>query len=109
MRSITIQLSEYTDHITADGAELTRLPYPFHVEPNGEILRQDFWNGRVLKAIGFVADIARQEVDLWWDDYALEAATGGAEKVVGMYLITEDSKGTWATHQTAISHVKVNE
>ena len=102
MTLICLQPAPSTDHITADGAELTRLPYPFFVREDGMIERQDVWNGNPLRAVGFVADLARQDIDLAWEDAVEDPA-----QTVGMYLITENSSGGYATHTTAISEATV--
>lgn len=100
---ITLQPSALTDHITDDGVELTQLPYPFHVDADGLVGRQDFWKGDPYRVIGFVADLARQEVDLWWE----AVADGDEQRAVGMYLITQNQLGDMATHLTAIESVTV--
>lgn len=105
MDIITLQPAPNVDHITDDGTELTRLPYPFHVRADdGGIERQDFWQGSVARVVGFVADLNRQEVDLWWRDAAKDP-----QRAVGMYVITQDDKGDMATQMTAISTVKVTQ
>jgi hypothetical protein len=92
-----IQPSEHTDQITEDGQELKRLPYPFYADEDGMVQRQDFWRGKVYKVVGFVGDLARQEVDLLWSDALKEP-----EQVPGMYLITITSFGDVSTHVTAV-------
>lgn len=44
IKSITIQPAEQED---------STLPYPFHIQPDGKVGRQDFWRGKPLKLIGF--------------------------------------------------------
>lgn len=80
-----------------DGHTYTRLPYPFYVNQDGVIQGQDLWQGTVAQVIGFQRDLARQQIDLWWRDAAKDPA-----KTVGMYLVTVDSKGDFATHTTAV-------
>lgn len=115
---ITLQPSAHTDHITADGTELTQLPYPFHVDAaTGLIGRQDFWRGDPLAVVGFVADPARIEIDLTWREY-VEGLAGhdrddlvpaDPTSIVGMYVITRDDKGQWGTHVAAISSIRISE
>jgi len=93
-----IQPSEFTDHITGDGTELTKMPYPFYVNEDGTVQRQDFWRGDPARVVGFQKDSAVQQVDLRW----AEAKTDPAA-VVGMYLVTADSKGNLASHDNAVS------
>lgn len=96
-RIITLQPAAHVDQITDDGTELTKLPYPFHVNAAGEIQRQEFWNGNPERVIGFVSDLHRQEVDLDWD-----VVFRDPQRAVGQYVITQDKSGTWATHTLAI-------
>jgi hypothetical protein len=100
-RLICVQPSEYVDQIV-DGHEMTKLPYPYYVNTDGTIDRQDFWRGDPIRVVGFVADSARQEVDLWWTE-----AEKDPNQVIGMYLITSDTEEIWSTHETAISVVKI--
>jgi len=104
---ITLQPSEVTDHITADGTELTKLPYPFHCSDAGLIQRQDFWKGDPFQVVGFVADVARQEVDLYWRDVAWDNEAD-RNRVVGMYIVTMGNDGM-ASHVSAVRDVTVTE
>jgi hypothetical protein len=100
---ITIQPAEHVDHITADGEELTKLPYPFHTDETGNIGRQDFWKGDPLRVIGFAKDSAVQELTLRWTQ-----ALADLQQAVGMYLVTEDSNGAWSTHDSAVGSITVD-
>lgn len=104
MKTITVQPAPHTDHVTEDGTELTQLPYPFHVAEDGSIGRQDFWNGRVARVVGFTARPEAGPIVLTWREVWADP-----EKAVGRYLITSDSAGRWSTHLSAIMRVKVNE
>jgi hypothetical protein len=97
---ITIQPSEFVDYVTADGTELTKLPYPFFVDEKGIVGRQDVWSGTVARVVGFAADLAEQRVDLTW-----HRAVTDLQKAVGMYLVTEDSAGTWSVHTNAVASI----
>lgn len=99
-RRFKIQPAARTDHIAEDGHELQQLPYPFFVDEAGRVGRQDFWNGRVFQVIGFVADPARMEVDIFWPD--ILDLPGAA---VGLYLITADDHGRFSTHESAVAEV----
>jgi hypothetical protein len=101
MTTITLQFSSHTDEITPDGQELTRKPYPYHVDAaTGRIQRQDFWQGRVFRVIGFVVDPGRMEIDLWWPDVATHP-----QRAVGMYVVVADDNGRWSTNVAAIMTV----
>jgi hypothetical protein len=97
MRVIEVQLSEWTDHLTDEGQELTKLPYPFFVDASGAVGRQDFWNGIVHRVIGFQRNIAVDAVDLGWAE-----AYEDPSSAIGMYVITSDHSGNWSTHLTAV-------
>jgi hypothetical protein len=102
MKIIEVQMSEWTDHLTKDWQELTKLPYPFFADEHGMIGRQDFWNGRVLRIVGFQEDLAQEMIDLFWDDAYAEP-----EKAIGMYVVTENQHGDWVTHMTAVRSMNV--
>jgi hypothetical protein len=101
---ITLQPSEYVDHITEDGAELTRLPYPFHCTDDGRIKRQDIWRGKPARMVGFVSDLNRQEVDLYWESFR----AGDPEAVVGLYMVTQNSDNTIGAQVHAVKSVTVS-
>lgn len=97
-----LQPSAFTDQLTEDGHQLTKLPYPFFVNEDGSVRRQDVWAGQVVRVVGFQRDLAVQQIDLWWKQAVQEP-----ERAVGMYLVTADSKGDLGSHSTAISSVEV--
>lgn len=103
-RIVTLQPAEYVDHITEDSRELTRLPYPYHVHQDGSIGRQDFWRGEPKRVVGFTADLAKQQVDLWWHEAFAEP-----ERAVGMYLVTQNEDGNMHTVVNAIAEATVTE
>jgi hypothetical protein len=80
-----------------------KLPYPFHVNQDGEIQRQDVWRGHPLRVCGFAADPHRREIDLRWED-----AVTDPQRAVGMHLVTADSEGGMATHLSAIASVRTS-
>src|SRR4051812_43939615 len=88
MKIVTLQPSARTDHITADGTELTQLPYPFHVDENGAVLRQDFWQGDIAEIVGFQDDPHVQRVDVRWRDVWTDPS-----RAVGKYPIGRDAAG----------------
>lgn len=100
----SIQPSAFTDQMTDDGTELTKLPYPFHVNDDGTIGRQDFWQGDPAAVIGFQAKLDVQHVDLFWSDFLTDP-----QRAVGMYLVTRDRAGTWSTHENAIQSVTMHD
>jgi hypothetical protein len=103
MKIVTLQPSAVTDQITEDGTELQQLPYPFHVRQDG-LLDGDFWRTQAVAAVGFQADSVVPRIDLLWRD-----AVSDPERAVGMYLVTRDAEGGWATWEIAIQAVTVTE
>ena len=101
-RIVTLQPSDIVDHITEDGTELTRKPYPFHVDINGLVQRQDFWRGDPYRVVGFVVDPSSHDVHLRWDEIF-----DRPERAVGMYVVTADAEETWSTHVVAIASAGV--
>lgn len=103
-RTLRIQPSEFTDHITDDGHEMTKMPYPYYVYQTGRVALQGFWKGRVKHVIGFQADLAVHTIQLHWDE-----AWAAPEKAVGMYVVTGSADGVWSVHPTAIKSATMSE
>jgi hypothetical protein len=101
-RVLRVQPASYVDQII-DGQEFTKQPYPYFVEEDGSVQRQDFWQGSVARVIGFQRDLAVQTIDLLW----AAAVKSDPECLTGLYLVTEDSDGRWSTHNTAVESVTV--
>ncbi len=97
-----IQPSAYTDQLTDDGVQLTKLPYPIFADEAGMIGRQDFWAGRYTKVIGFQRDLRVQRIDLFWRDTLRDPG-----EAVGMYLVAANDKDNWFTFDTAVQSVTV--
>lgn len=77
------------------------VPYPFHIEPSGDVARQDFWKGDPAALIGFQQDANRQTVDL-----LNRAWQGDPQEAVGMYPVFVTSEGqmfTWLEPVSAVS------
>lgn len=101
---VTVQPSAFTDGLTEDGTEMTRLPYPFHVTADGSILRQDFWHGDPKRVVGFAKRLDVHQVDLWWTQ-----AWKSPQEAVGMYLVTQNADGSMHSHRTAIESMEVHD
>lgn len=97
-----IQLSEFVDHVTEDGRELTQLPKPFFVDGEGYVGRQDFWKGNPFQIIGFQEDLDEMQIDLTWEE-----AISAPEQAVGMYLVAADERGDFGTYEIAVASVTV--
>lgn len=102
-RLYRLQPSPRTDHITADGHELTQLPYPYFATEDGTLTSIHTEMGSE-GIIGFQDDLAVQHVDLWWDEVIEDP-----QCAVGKYVVTREHDGGMATHQIAIASVEVLE
>lgn len=103
MTVIEIQPAPYIDNIYEGGHEGTKLPYPFFVNEDGTIGNQSFWRGDPFRVVGFQRDLAKHQIDVWWDEVAKDPA-----KAVGLYVVTSDkdlihtADATYNVHETAI-------
>lgn len=86
------------------GPPAGRLPYPYHVGPDGKIGRQEFWRGDPAELIGFAKrlDVHRVDLDL---DHFLKNPT----KAVGMYAVLGDAEGNWRTDGAPVESVSIHE
>lgn len=96
MKTITIQPDP--------GNPLAPLPYPFHVEEDGIVQRQDFWRGNVYRVIGFQEIFERHRIDLEWKE-----VWNKPELAIGKYVVTSDDKGQFSVHQHPISKAEPHE
>lgn len=85
----------------AEGADL-KLPYPFHVLADGDVTRQDVWQGEPARVVGFVTDPTSFDLQPW-SDYLADP-----QRAVGRYVVTEDADGSWCTRLTVIASVSVS-
>ena len=97
MSTYLIQPSSRTDFITSDGEELTQLPYPFHVNADGDVLNLPGYK----RVLGFAKDLSKEQVDIWFPDSVRDI-----QKIVGTYIVTEDNYGDLAVHLTAVQNVR---
>lgn len=100
--TITLQPSAHVDNIV-DGHEMTRLPYPFHVDEDGTVQRQDFWRGDPAAVVGFQRDLSVQRIDVWWDEVVADP-----QRAVGLYVVTVTAAGQMGVHLAAIASVAVS-
>lgn len=102
MTLISIQPAPRIDHITRDGHPLTQRPYPIVVDQEGAVQFQDFWQGKVLRVVGFQRNYTDQRIDLRWED-----AFQDPEKMIGMYPVSTDSSGGMGNHDTVVESYKI--
>lgn len=101
-RILRVQPASRIDNLTADGQEMTQQPYPLFVSEDGSVGRQDFWDGRILRVLGFQRDLAVQQLDLRW-----AYAWTEPEKAVGMYVVAVDKDGNMFNLDTAVESITV--
>jgi hypothetical protein len=97
---LRVQPASRIDNLTADGQEMTQQPYPLFVGEDGSVGRQDFWNGRIYRVVGFMKDLAIQQVDLRWRD-----AWAEPERAVGMYVVAADADRNMFNLDTAVESI----
>jgi len=84
-----------------------KMPYPYMIDPQGLVGRQDFWKGAPHNLIGF-SEKGGTVIDLELDGFFSDP-----EKAVGLYPIFEHrdrspEQRDWFTYKTKIASVRVN-
>lgn len=88
MRVITIQPSQGPNLAPYDPR--VSLPYPWHIDPQGQVTRQEFWDGEPAALIGFQRHASRRHVDLLARDWL---ASDDPDQAVGMWPVFIDASG----------------
>lgn len=100
-----IQPAERPDAMSTDGHVGHQLPWPVVAHVDASVFgAHDHWCGKVVRVVGFQADLSKMRIDLHWDDFLADP-----QKAVGTYLVTSDKDGTWGVHDTAVSTVEEQE
>lgn len=95
---VRLQNAGVPDGMFEDGTLRYQMPYPFHVVGvRGAVVNADAFAGRVVRIVGFQKDLATRTLDLLWHEVYADPS-----RAVGMYAVTVDSAGGWATWQTAV-------
>jgi hypothetical protein len=105
----TIQCASSIDAITDDGEPLYQKPYPYHISPDGAVLQQGFWQGKIHQLVGFQRNIEVQRVDMFWSTIA---ATGPTEQMLlvrGMYPVFKNKDGEMFTLITPVDTIEHRE
>ena len=99
-RAIVIQEHDRIDNITSDGTPLYQKPYPLAVNGDGTVryFHDMDIEGLPYRIVGFARDAKAFGLDYAWHEIVRTPA-----KCIGMYVISADYKGTWATHLTAVA------
>lgn len=76
------------------------LPYPYHIDPDGTVLRQDFWRGEPARLAGFQQHADVQHVDLlahvWLAD--------DSEAPQGWFPVFIDADGGMWSHRFPVAN-----
>lgn len=80
------------------------LPYPYFIEKDGMVGRQDFWKGNPKKLIGFSPQPSTGSILVF-----RTAFFDNPESAVGLYPVFEADDGHWFTQTNPIESVKVLE
>lgn len=80
-----------------------QMPYPYFIEEDGNVGRQDFWKGEPLKLIGF--DINPSDHGMSNKSVDLSDFIRDPEIAVNMYPIFEHKDGEWYTYEDKIKSV----
>ena len=87
------------------------LPYPYHIGPAGEVLRQDVWKGYPLRLVGFQRDLDVQRVAIFefhWVPAVLSGDTTTRDEVIGMYPVFLRADGSMYSDTRPVEGVSVN-
>lgn len=76
-------------------------PYPWHIGPDGAVLRQDRWRGTPARLEGFAAESVTGVVDLELDEFL-----AAPQRAVGMFPVFVNGDGSMATGEVAIMEVR---
>ena len=102
MSTRTIQPAQTRDNAAYDPK--LPLPYPWHIEDDGAVGRQDFWHGDPARLVGFQRDDV-QRVVLTTEDWL----AGDADAAVGLKPVFVDSNGDMWNDDRPVQTVTVTE
>lgn len=80
------------------------LPYPYWIDDDNAVGRQDFWKGKPYRLIGFCKKLEAGAIDLY-----IRKWRENPEKAIGMYPIFADKKDNWDTYDQIIASVQVKQ
>jgi hypothetical protein len=81
-----------------------KMPYPYFINPDGTVRRQDVWKGEPAALAGFQNEVDVHQVDLATDDWF----AGDVSACVGMYPVFFDKSGDMFNIKTAIATATVH-
>ena len=81
------------------------LPYPYFIDENGMVGRQDFWKGNPSRLLGFSSKPVVGDMDIRC--FLKEPLTPESMKAgVGNYPVFSNEDGEWVTHYDKIEYVE---
>lgn len=93
MKTIRIQQKQHKDFT---------LPYPFFIDENRKVGRQDFWKGKPLKLIGFSKKSEAGKIDVYFRDFWEKPKVA-----IKKYPILEWKDKSWHTYTDPIEHIEI--
>lgn len=78
------------------------LPYPYQIDADGSVLRQDFWRGEPARLLGFQQDADVQQVDLLAEDWLATEDSAPA----GWHPVFMDADGGMWNHAYPVEVTK---
>lgn len=76
------------------------LPYPYFIDNEGLVGRQDFWKGNPYRLLGFSKMPEAGDMEL-----SFEYFWKIPEKAIGMYPVFADKRNNWTTQTNVIESV----
>ena len=78
------------------------LPYPYFIDEQGGVGRQDFWQGDPARLLGFHNEPESGDIALMFGQFKADP-----QQAVGMYPVFADSEDNWTTQTNPIESVEV--
>jgi len=95
-------MTTYSLHYESPADDPLKVPYPHHLDEQGNVGRQDFWRGDPLKVIGFSRTKRVGTVSIYGFN------PEHTEELVGRYPVFMDSGNGFSTGQDKIARVTLS-
>ena len=101
---IVLQSAPFVDHVTDDGTELTKMPYPLVCDDHGCIKHDPEMASRLpelpVAVLGFANDLNHPgQIDLEWNTFVAELPVDAA---VGKHLIVKQANDRISAMSTPV-------
>jgi len=77
------------------------LPYPYFIEKDGLVGRQDFWKGKPYRLLGFSKKPVAGDIELIFAEF-----WKSPKKATGMYAVFTSKRGQWTTSTIIIDRIE---